>query len=88
MHQTRLKFLFCQEFMLVEAQREHGNFRYSLKINALASGKYEVVIAMIAISGPDGAIELVFKPPIAALSETEAQCLGSEWAKIWIDSQS
>jgi hypothetical protein len=74
--------------MLFAVQREHGNFRYSLKINALASGNYEVVIVMVAISGPDGAIETIFKPPIAAASETQAQHLGSEWAKIWIDSQS
>ncbi|PFH04363.1 hypothetical protein BCF11_5138 [Collimonas sp. PA-H2] len=74
--------------MLFAAQREHGNYRYSLKINALADGSFSVVIVMVAISGPDRAIELVFKPPIAAASETEAQHLGSEWAKIWIDSQS
>lgn len=74
--------------MLFAAQREHGNFSYSLKINPLAGGGFQVVIVMVAISGPDRAIQMVFKPPIAALSETEAQNLGNEWAKIWIDAQS
>ncbi|WP_211474538.1 hypothetical protein [Collimonas humicola] len=74
--------------MLFAVQREYGNFRYSLKINSLANGSFEAVILMVAISGPDREIEVVFKPPIAAASETEAQYLGSEWAKIWIDSQS
>ncbi|MEO6919712.1 MAG: hypothetical protein ABI171_11990 [Collimonas sp.] len=74
--------------MLFATQRERGNFRYSLTINPLVNGNFEVLIVMVAISGPDRAIELVFKPPIAAASETDAQHLGIEWAKIWIDAQS
>ncbi|AIY41941.1 hypothetical protein LT85_2783 [Collimonas arenae] len=74
--------------MLFATQRERGNFRYSLKINSLANGNFEVLIVMVAISGPDRAIEQVFKPPIVAASETDAQNLGIEWSKIWIDSQS
>lgn len=68
-------------------QLEHRNFRYTPKVSVHANGTYGVVIVIIAMSGPDSAIEQTFEPPVSAATETEALRLGCEWTKIWIDSQ-
>jgi len=70
------------------AQCEYGNFRFTPKICVHVNGTFGVVIVIVANSGPDRAIEQTFEPPVAAVSAAEALYLGTEWARIWIDSQS
>jgi hypothetical protein len=56
---SAFEIIFLSRIRLFAAQREHGSYRYPLKINARANGSFEAAIAMVAIAESNRAIKPV-----------------------------